>query len=141
MAFWIVKSDPEAYSYADLERDGETVWDGVKNPQALKHLGSMAPGDRLFVYHSGGERAIVGTARIKARPYPDPKGRDAKLLVVDIVAEARLPRPVTLSELKEDRGFAASPLLRQGRLSVIPVTPEQWNRVLAAAKSPPASAA
>ena len=141
MAFWIVKTDPEAYSYADLERDGETVWDGVKNPQALKHLGSMAPGDWLFVYHSGGERAMVGTARIKSRPYPDPKGRDAKLLVVDIVAEARLPRPVTLSELKEDRNFAGSPLLRQGRLSVIPVTPEQWNRVLAAAKSPPASAA
>lgn len=141
MRYWIVKADPEVYPYADLEREGKTVWDGVRNPQALKNIEAMRPGDRLFFYHSGKERAIVGTAGATGRPYPDPKAGNAKLLVVDIVPEGRLSRPVSLSELRDDPVFAGSPLVRQGRLSVIPVTADQWNRILTIAGSPRHSAA
>jgi predicted RNA-binding protein with PUA-like domain len=128
VAFWLLKTEPGEYSFADLERAGIGVWDGVRNPQAQKFLRSMLRGDRVLIYHSGRERAAVGTARVVASPRADPA--DAKLAVVDLVPEARLLRPVGLAELKEHPAFSGAPLVRQGRLSVVPLSEDQWNFVL-----------
>ncbi|MBI5441656.1 MAG: EVE domain-containing protein [Deltaproteobacteria bacterium] len=130
MKRWLVKTEPSAYSLDDLEREGRTVWDGVRNPVALRNLRAMRPGDAVFVYHSGGSGsppAVVGTAEVAGDPRPDPKA--AKFAVVDLRFVSRLPRPVALSELKAEPAFADSPLVRQGRLSVLGVTDEQWHRV------------
>jgi predicted RNA-binding protein with PUA-like domain len=128
--FWILKSDPDTYGFDELARDRKTVWDGVSNALALKHIRSMAKGDRAFVYHSGDEKALVGLARIASDPYPDPKAGDPKLAVVDLEAGERLPRPVTLAEVKADPAFAELGLVRMSRLSVIPVPADQWTRLL-----------
>lgn len=130
MKRWLVKTEPGEYSFDDLERDGRTTWDGVRNPTALQNLRAMEPGDEVIVYHSGAERAAVGLAAVASVPYPDPKGGDPRLAVVDLRPVARLGRPVPLAELKADGAFAASPLVRQGRLSVVPLTEGQWERVL-----------
>ncbi len=124
MADWLLKSDPDAYSFDDLARDRTTVWDGVANPVALKHLAAMKKGDRLVVYHSGKERAAVGQATVVGAPRPDPK--DAKLTVVEIAAGPRLKEPVPLEEIKASPLFSASPLLKMGRLSVVPLTGAQY---------------
>jgi predicted RNA-binding protein with PUA-like domain len=128
--FWILKSDPDTYGFDQLARDRKTVWDGVSNALALKHIRSMAKGDRAFVYHSGDEKALVGLAKIASDPYPDPKGGDPKLTVVDLEAGDRLPRPVTLAAVKADPAFAQLGLVRMSRLSVIPVPADQWTRLL-----------
>jgi predicted RNA-binding protein with PUA-like domain len=128
--FWILKSDPDTYGFDELARDRKTVWDGVSNALALKHIRSMAKGDRAFVYHTGDEKALVGLARIASDPYPDPKGGDPKLTVVEIEAGERLPRPVTLAAVKADPAFAELGLVRMSRLSVIPVPADQWTRLL-----------
>jgi predicted RNA-binding protein with PUA-like domain len=120
---WLLKTEPGSYSYDDLEREGRTTWDGVKNPVAIRNLREMKPGDRVFVYHTGDEKAVVGTARVAREAYPDPK--TSGLWVVDIEAKGRLARPVTLRELKSLEAFAKSPLVRQGRLSVVPLTSAQ----------------
>ena len=120
---WLVKTEPGAYSYDDLERDGRAVWDGVTNPVALKNLKSMGEGDRVFVYHTGDEKQVVGEARVTRTAYPDPKA--PRLSVVDLQPVRRLPKPVTLADLKADDTFAESPLVRQGRLSVVPLTEAQ----------------
>lgn len=130
MANWLLKTEPNAYSYADLERDGGTRWDGVKNNAALKHMRQMRPGDRAFVYHTGKEKALVGVARITSEPYPDPELGDPKLVVFDLAAERPLPRPVTLAEVKADDAFAGFALVRQPRLSVMPVPAALWKRLL-----------
>ncbi|HEV8254440.1 MAG TPA: EVE domain-containing protein [Vicinamibacteria bacterium] len=122
---WLLKTEPSAYAYDDLEREGRTTWDGVKNPVAIRNLRAMKPGDRVFVYHTGDEKAVVGTARVVREAYPDPKAKQAGLWVVDIEAKGRLARPVPLSELKALEAFANSPLVRQGRLSVVPLTSAQ----------------
>ena len=127
---WLLKTEPSAYGYADLEREGRAVWDGVKNPVALKNLRAMAVGDLAFVYHTGDEKAVVGTARITRAPYPDPKRGDPRLVVVEIEPTGRLKRPVTLAEIKALPAFAGSPLVRQGRLSVVPLTRAQWKAIL-----------
>lgn len=129
-SYWILKTEPSAYSYADLERDRKTVWDGVKNPLALKHIGQMKPGDQVLVYHTGDEKAVVGRAEVLSEPYPDPKGRDPKLLVVELVPKTRLPRPVTLAQIKSDQTFKDLALVRMGRLSVVPATTGHWKRLL-----------
>jgi predicted RNA-binding protein with PUA-like domain len=129
MAHWLLKTEPSTYSYADLERDGKTRWDGITNPVALKHLKSAQAGDRAVVYHTGDEKSAVGVAEIVSAAYADPK--DAKLSVVDLKAERRLKKPVTLQTLKADAAFTESPLVRQGRLSFVPLTPAQWKRLLA----------
>ena len=126
---WLLKTEPSAYSYADLERDRRTAWDGVTNPVALKNLRAMKAGDEAFVYHTGDEKAVVGTARVARAAYPDPKRDDPKLVVVDIEATGTLARPVSLGEIKAMAGFADSPLVRQGRLSVVPLTREQWKAI------------
>jgi predicted RNA-binding protein with PUA-like domain len=132
-AYWILKTEPSTYAYDDLEKDGSTVWNGVKNAQALIHIRSMKAGDRALIYHSGDGKALVGLARVTAAPYPDPAAGDPKLVVVDIEAERRLPREVTLAQIKAEPAFAQLGLVRQGRLSVVPVPPDQWRRLLAMA--------
>jgi predicted RNA-binding protein with PUA-like domain len=121
---WLVKTEPGTYSYDDLEREGRAVWDGVANPQALKNLKEAAVGDAVFVYHTGDEKQVVGKAKVVRAAYPDPKSGKG-LAVVDLEAVGRLKSPVTLSELKADPAFAESPLVRQGRLSVVPLTAAQ----------------
>ena len=128
--FWLLKTEPEHYSYADLERDGVTVWDGVANNTALMHIRAMQPGDLALIYHTGDERQAVGLAEITSAPYPDPQAGDPKLAVVDLRPLRRLPQPVTLAAVKADPAFADFALVRQGRLSVVPVTPEQWRKLL-----------
>ena len=130
---WLVKTEPGTYSYEDLEREGRAVWDGVTNPVALRNLRAMKVGDPVIVYHTGDERAAVGLAEVVRASYPDPKARDERLVVVDLKAKGRLAAPVTLQAIKALAAFADSPLVRQGRLSVVPVTAEQWARLLALA--------
>jgi len=136
--FWILKTEPSTYSHDDLVRERRTVWDGVKNPVALKHIAQMRPGDAVLIYHTGGEKAVVGHARVASVPYPDPKKKDPKLLVIELEAGPRLARPVTLAQIKADAAFRDLGLVRQGRLSVVPVSPAQWRRLLALAGERPA---
>jgi predicted RNA-binding protein with PUA-like domain len=126
---WLLKTEPGAYSYGDLEREGRTRWDGVRNPAALRNLREMKKGDRVLVYHTGDEKAVVGEAEVVREAYPDPKYPAGKLVVVDLESRGRLARPVTLAEIREIAAFAASPLVRQGRLSVVPLTAAQWKAV------------
>ena len=129
MAQWLVKEEPEHYSYDQLEKDRKTVWAGVKNPLAQKHLRSIRKGDRIFYDHTGKQKAVVAVAHAGADAYPDPNDPAGKLFVVDVVADKKLPRPVTLAEIKADRAFATFPLVRMSRLSVMPVTDAEWARI------------
>jgi predicted RNA-binding protein with PUA-like domain len=129
-SYWIVKTEPSTYGFDDLARQKTAVWDGVKNNLALKHLRQMKPGDRVLVYHTGDEKAVVGVAEVASQPYPDPKQKDPKLAVVDLKAGERLPRPVPLAEIKGDRAFADLALVRIGRLSVMPASADQFKRIL-----------
>jgi predicted RNA-binding protein with PUA-like domain len=141
MSSWLVKEEPEHYSYDQLERDGKTIWAGVKNPLAQKHLRSIRRGDRIFYYHTGKEKAVVAIARAASDAYPDPHDASAKLFVVDVVPDRRLGRPVTLAEIKADAAFASFPLVRMARLSVMPVTDAEWTRIermSSAGAAPPA---
>jgi predicted RNA-binding protein with PUA-like domain len=126
---WILKTEPSTYSWDELEREGTAVWDGVRNPVALRNLAAMQPGDDALIYHTGDEKAVIGLARVTKAAYPDPKAEDPALLVVELAAVRRLPRPVTLREIKADPVFRDSGLVRQGRLSVVPVTEEQFTRL------------
>jgi len=129
MAQWLVKEEPEHYPYDQLERDRTTVWAGVRNPLAQKHLRAIRRGDRIFYYHTGKQKAVVATAKAASDAYPDPKDAEGRLFVVDITPDKKLPRPVTLAEIKADAAFAAFPLVRMSRLSVMPVTDAEWARV------------
>ena len=129
MAQWLVKEEPEHYSYDQLVKEKKTVWAGVKNPLAQKHLRSIKRGDRVFYYHTGKEKAIVAIATAASDAYPDPKDATKKAFVVDVAPVKRLARPVTLAEVKADRAFASFPLVRMSRLSVMPVTDEEWARI------------
>ena len=124
---WLLKTEPSSYAYDDLERDKRATWDGVKNPVALRNLRAMKEGDAALIYHTGDEKAVVGTALVVRAAYPDPKSKDPRSVVVDLTPAGRLPRPITLAEIKQLPAFADSPLVRQGRLSVVPLTKEQWN--------------
>jgi predicted RNA-binding protein with PUA-like domain len=132
-SFWLLKTEPGDYSYADLERDGATVWDGVSNNAALKHIRDMRRGDLALIYHTGDERQAVGLAEVTSAPYPDPRQADPKLVVVDVRPLRPLKRPVTLASVKADPALADFALVRQGRLSVVPVSAQQWARLLAMA--------
>jgi predicted RNA-binding protein with PUA-like domain len=123
---WLFKEEPSSYSFDELLQDGKTVWSGVKNPLAQKHLHAVKKGDRIFYYHTGNEKAVVGIAKVASAPRPDPKDTDGKLYVVDLVPEKALKQPVTLAAVKAVKGFADFPLVRLPRLSVMPVTDEQW---------------
>lgn len=119
MAYFLAKTDPESYSIDDLERDGETVWDGVRNALALRAIREMRPGDNVLIYHSQGEAAIVGLASVTSEPRPDP--HDSKSWVVDMAFMRRFAQPVTLREIKESHLFDDWNLVRQGRLSTMSV--------------------
>jgi predicted RNA-binding protein with PUA-like domain len=127
---WLVKTEPGTYSYADLEREGRAVWDGVTNPVALRNLRAMQAGELVVVYHTGDERAAVGLARVARAAYPDPRAGAARLVVVDLEPVRRLPAAVPLAALKQSPLFADSPLVRQGRLSVVPLTEQQGQALL-----------
>jgi predicted RNA-binding protein with PUA-like domain len=129
-SYWILKTEPSTYSFDQLEREKTAVWDGVKNNLALKHIRLMTPGDRVLIYHTGDEKAVVGMAEVVSVPYPDPKKRDPKLVVVDLKAVGRLRQPVPLAAIKADAAFAELALVRMGRLSVLPATEAQWKRLL-----------
>ena len=128
--YWIVKTEPSTYSFDHLEREGTAVWDGVRNNLALKHLRQMTRGDKVLVYHTGDEKAVVGLAEVASEPYADPKQADPKLVVVKLKAAGRLPRPVQLAEIKKERSFADLGLVRMGRLSVMPASAEQFGRLV-----------
>lgn len=130
MAYWLLKTEPDCYSWDDLVRDKSTAWDGISNALALKHLRTMKKGDLALVYHTGSQRRAVGVAEVKSNPYPDPKEGDEKLVVVDLRAKKKLPRPVELSDIKADKAFAGWDFLRIGRLSVVPVPPPMWDRIV-----------
>jgi predicted RNA-binding protein with PUA-like domain len=124
---WLVKTEPGTYGYDDLEREGGTRWDGVTNPAAVRNLRAMKAGDRVVVYHTGDEKAAVGLAEVTRAAYADPKRPN--LAVVDLAPRGRLPRLFTLAEMKALPVFADSPLVRQGRLSVVPLTAEQMRAI------------
>ncbi len=129
MATWLLKTEPSAYAFDDLLREGTTAWSGVKNPQARLHLKAMKAGDAVAVYHTGGEKAAVGLGAVARAAYPDAAG-GAGAVCVDVKSGARLAAPVTLAALKAEKAFAGSPLLTQGRLSVVPLTAAQWKALL-----------
>jgi predicted RNA-binding protein with PUA-like domain len=118
---YLLKTEPSVYSFADLERDRETIWDGVTNPVAVKHLREMKPGDRLVIYHTGDEKCAVGSASVVSVDAADPRNPQVR-----IKAGKAVEKPVTLAEVKSAKLFAESPLVRQGRLSVVPLTKEQY---------------
>jgi predicted RNA-binding protein with PUA-like domain len=126
---WLLKTEPGTYSYDDLEREGRTRWDGVTNPVALRHLRAMKAGERALVYHTGAEKAVVGLAEVVKAAYPAGAEGETRLVVVDLEPRGRLARPVTLAEIKQLAVFADSPLVRQGRLSVVPLDAAQWRAI------------
>jgi predicted RNA-binding protein with PUA-like domain len=126
---WLVKEEPENYSYAQFSSDRATVWAGVRNPVAQRNLREMKKGDRVFFYHTGKEKAIIGTATVQKIAYSDPNDTTGRLVVVELAAGKALKRPVTLAEIKADKRFATMPLVRIARLSVQPVTDQQWDLI------------
>lgn len=129
MAIWLLKTEPSVYSYDDLERDGETMWDGVTNNAALKNIRAMQEGDMAIIYHTGDEKSLVGLADVVRGYYVNPEGDDAKLAVCDVRAKSCLPKPVTLAQIKARSELSDWDLVRQARLSVVPVSDEQWKVV------------
>ncbi len=123
---WLFKTEPDEYSYDDLERDKKVVWEGVGNNQALKNLREVRLGDQILIYHTGNDKAIVGLAEAMNDAYPDPDENDEKVMVVDIKPKRRLARPVTLAEIKASEELKEFDLVRLPRLSVMPVSKEHW---------------
>ena len=135
MNYWIVKSEPEAYAWAQLVKDCVTAWTGVRNFAARNHLRAMKSGDPVFFYHSGEEKSVVGLARVVKKAYPDPTATEGDWTCVDLAPEKALAKPVTLAEIKADKILKEMVLARQSRLSVCPVTSEQFERLLQLAKT------
>jgi predicted RNA-binding protein with PUA-like domain len=129
MAYWLVKTEPETYSWDDLVKDKKTVWDGVRNFQARTNLKAMKQGDVVFVYHTGDEKAVVGIAKVARDPYPEPKDKD--WIAVDLAPEKKLKKSVALSQIKADKRLADMVLVRAARLSVQPVKPEEFDLIVA----------
>ena len=127
---WLVKSEPSTYAWDDLVRDGSTCWDGVRNAQARNHLAAMRPGDRVLYYHSGESRQVVGVARVAKQAYPDPTADDPRWLAVDLAPVAPLRQPVPLARIKQDAVLSGIALVRQSRLSVMPIDAGAFARIL-----------
>lgn len=126
MTYWLFKTEPDCYSYGDLERDKKTVWDGVGNNLALKYLRQIEKGDLAIIYHTGDEKSAIGVAEIISKPYVDPKLNDPKMVVVDVKPKYRLNTPVTLAQVKGNQKMADFLLVTNSRLSVMPVNESQW---------------
>lgn len=132
MNYWLVKTEPDTYSWDDLVKEKMTVWDGVRNFQARRHMSHMAKGDVVFIYHTGDEKAIIGLAKVTKGKYPDPK--DEAWVVVELSPDKKLKRPVTLSEIKGTKKLAAMVLVKAARLSVQPVTKDEFDMIVEMSK-------
>lgn len=130
MTIWLLKTEPSEFSFDDLVARGVEPWDGVSNPAALNNLRSAHQGETCVIYHTGTERQAVGLGTVERTAYPDPKKDDDGLIVIDVRAGARLPKPVRLDQIKADSRFADSPLVKMGRLSVVALTDEQYGAIL-----------
>jgi predicted RNA-binding protein with PUA-like domain len=130
MNYWLVKSEPEAYSWSQLLKDGKTAWTGVRNFAARNNLRSMKKGDHVFFYHSGEEKSVVGIARVAKEFYPDPTADEGDWSAVDLVPEKDLSKPVTLAQIKADKILQEMKLVKQSRLSVSPMAEAQFKRLL-----------
>jgi predicted RNA-binding protein with PUA-like domain len=128
---WLFKEEPTHYNYDSLVKDKRTVWSGVKNPLAQKHLRSVKKGDRIFYYHTGDEKSVVGIAKALGDAYADPNDKTGKQSVVDVAPVKKLAQPVTLASIKADAAFKTFPLVRISRLSVMPVTDDEWDGIIA----------
>jgi predicted RNA-binding protein with PUA-like domain len=133
MAHWLVKSEPNTYSFDDLRRDGRTVWDGVRNNAAALHLKAMRQGDEVLFYHSQEGLAVVGIAKVAREAFPDASDPAGRFVAVELEPVRPLPKPVTLAEMKAEPALADMAMLRQSRLSVSPVKPDEWAAILAMA--------
>ena len=132
-----MKSDPDTYGWEDLVRDGATRWDGVRNAEARNALAAMRPGERVLVYHSGADKAVIGVAKVTRAAYPEPGADDPRWLAVDLAPQAKLARAVTLAEIKAERSLAKLKLVTHSRLSVMPVDAAACERILALARTQP----
>ena len=130
MAHWLVKSEPNTYSFADLQRDGRTVWDGVRNNAAALHLKAMKLGDEVSFYHSQEGLAVVGVAKVVKEAFPDPGDPAGRFVAVELAPVRPLPKPVTLAQMKASAALAGLEMIRQSRLSVSPVRAEEWGMIL-----------
>jgi predicted RNA-binding protein with PUA-like domain len=126
---WLVKEEPTHYGWDAFVKDRKAVWSGVRNALAQRHLRAIKKGDRVLYYHTGGEKAVVGVAKAASNAYPDPEDKSGKYVAVDLVPVGRLPKPVTLAEIKADPAFEDFALVRISRLSVMPVSDTQWARI------------
>jgi predicted RNA-binding protein with PUA-like domain len=129
MNYWLLKTEPDSYSWDQLVKDKTTNWSGVRSPAGRANLMKMKKGDRAFFYHTGDERQVVGICEVVKESYPDPSDETGKFVQVDVRAVAPVPHPVTLAAIKAEPKLAAMRLVREGRLSVSPVTPEEWHLV------------
>lgn len=128
--YYLLKTEPSDYSFADLQRDASTVWDGVRNYAALKHMREVREGDLALIYHTGRERRMVGVARVTSDAYPDPEAGDPKVVVFDVEPVEELETPVALKAVKDEAAFSDFDLVRQPRLSAMPVPPELWEKLM-----------
>jgi predicted RNA-binding protein with PUA-like domain len=128
MNYWLLKTEPETYSWDDLTREKKATWDGVRNFQARSHMKAMKKGDLVFVYHTGDEKSVIGTAKVLKEHYPDPKDKD--WVVIDLAPEKKLKRPVSLSEIKSDKRLSDMVLVRAARLSVQPVKQDEFDLII-----------
>jgi predicted RNA-binding protein with PUA-like domain len=130
VAIWLLKTEPGEFSFDDLVARGVEPWDGVSNPTALANLRKAQAGEICVIYHTGDERQVVGLGTVERTAYPDPHKSNERIIVIDVRAGARLPRPVSLAQIKSDSRFADSPLVRMGRLSVVLLSEEQYAAIL-----------
>ena len=130
---WLVKSDPDSYGWPELEKEGVARWDGVRNPEARNHLGEMRSGERVLFYHSGADKAVVGIARVTKAAYPEPGAEDPRWLAVDLEPVKKLAQPVTLAAIKAEKSLAKIPLVTRSRLSVMPIEPAAFEKILSLA--------
>ena len=132
--YWLVKQEPKSYNFSILKKDKKTVWDGVHNNLALKHINNMKKGDLILFYHSGDEKQVVGIMQVSSKPYSNPEETNERFVVVDVKYKKELQNPVTLSEIKKQKKFKNWELLRISRLSVMPVPKEIWNSIIKMSK-------
>ena len=130
MSYWLLLADPETYGFDQLEKDGKTIWDGIAGSLAQKHLRSVQKGDRALIYHTAPDKSVIGSARVLSNSYPDPKDVTGKLVVVDVQAERRFPKPVSLASLRENQKLAGMTFLKIQRIAVSPVGEAEFSEIL-----------